>query len=96
MASRGEPNGAFGTYSAPNAPFGSPVACRSCGTTVLVEKFSMAHTSVQWMSDAGRSCPEFARRSAEGGLLRTCVALRDSIDRAVVAGEVVLSARETP
>ncbi|MFE7358966.1 hypothetical protein ACFU8Q_39255 [Streptomyces sp. NPDC057543] len=66
-----------------------PVECVTCGNQVLCEKFSMAHTSVQWTADAAVVCAEFRGRAAEGGTtarIRTCRALRDSIDRAVEGG----------
>lgn len=75
------------------------IACHDCGTRVLVEKFSPAHTSVQWTSDATTSCPEFAGWVATGAgsaVPRTCGALRDSIDRAVAAGEVAITTRDMP
>ena len=46
-----------------------PLSCRRCGTAVLVEKYSMAHTSVQWPDDS-RACPEFIERAALFGLAR--------------------------
>ncbi|MFF0816693.1 hypothetical protein ACFYVR_16300 [Rhodococcus sp. NPDC003318] len=63
--------------------------CGTCGTRVLVEKYSPTHTSVQWQGDAQSSCPEFARRAALGepsSAIPTCHALRDSIERAVYDG----------
>ncbi|MGH3520110.1 MAG: hypothetical protein ACRDQ7_22535 [Haloechinothrix sp.] len=66
-----------------------PVECQICETSVLVEKNSLAHTSIQWTSIAGSSCTEFAAMVAEGSdsaLIPTCVHLRDSIERAVADG----------
>ncbi len=66
-----------------------PLNCRSCGTCVLVKKNSMQHTSIQWTSDASRSCPVFAGHKASGArtaLLDTCAELGDSIDAAVRDG----------
>ncbi|TVZ02195.1 hypothetical protein EAS64_25545 [Trebonia kvetii] len=67
-----------------------PLSCRRCGTAVLVEKYSLAHTSVQWPDDS-RVCPEFAERVAVSGrpataIIPTCLQLRDSIEDAVRAG----------
>lgn len=73
-----------------------PVACRSCGTRVLVEKYSAVHTSVQWTSAAGRSCAEFAAADTNSAFIRTCLALRDSIDHAVATGAVEVTTREVP
>ncbi|MFF2777289.1 hypothetical protein ACFVU3_20555 [Streptomyces sp. NPDC058052] len=66
-----------------------PVQCDACGNQVLCEKFSPAHTSVQWTADAAVVCPEFrdrAGRGEPGARTRTCRALRSSIDRAVAEG----------
>lgn len=65
----------------------SPVDCQSCGTRVLVRKASLAHTSVQWISDPASSCPEFAARVAAGELsarIEGCPKLRASIELSVV------------
>ncbi|PSR61788.1 hypothetical protein C8258_26405 [Nocardia sp. MDA0666] len=65
------------------------VSCRSCGTWVLVEKFSPQHTSVQWSRSAMRACTELSAPGAH-----TCAALRDSIDAAVESGQVSVSTRD--
>ncbi|WP_328396034.1 hypothetical protein [Nocardia sp. NBC_00416] len=68
-----------------------PLVCGTCANQVLVEKFSPSHTSVQWLDDAESSCPDLARRAALGehsNWVPTCPALRDSIERAVAAGEL--------
>ncbi|MFD4406086.1 hypothetical protein ACFWPH_25345 [Nocardia sp. NPDC058499] len=67
------------------------IQCANCGNRVLVEKYSLSHTSVQWLDDAEAACPEFARRAALGepsNWIPTCPALRDSIERAVAEGEL--------
>ncbi|MFF4600418.1 hypothetical protein [Amycolatopsis sp. NPDC001319] len=66
-----------------------PHECRSCGTFVLVKKNSLAHTSIQWTTDASRSCPVFAAHVAAGrhpALLDTCEKLADSIAGAMADG----------
>ncbi|KZB84456.1 hypothetical protein [Amycolatopsis regifaucium] len=66
-----------------------PLACRTCGTTVLVKKNSVQHTSIQWTTDAAKSCPVFAAQAASGArtaLLDTCANLSDSIGAAVKDG----------
>ncbi|MBF6191836.1 hypothetical protein [Nocardia implantans] len=68
------------------------VTCRTCGTCVLVEKFSPQHTSVQWNAGAVAACAEFA--GADGARVRTCAALRESIDAAVADGLVEVSTRD--
>lgn len=77
-----------------------PHECRSCGTCVLVKKNSLKHTSIQWTTDAARSCPVFAAHAAAGGhtaLLDTCEKLSDSIADAVQDGTLGLtSAAEQP
>lgn len=67
------------------------VSCRSCGTCVLVEKFSPQHTSVQWNSAAVAACTEL---SGSGLKSHTCQALRASIDAAVEAGALDVSTRD--
>lgn len=65
------------------------LSCTSCGNRVLVEKYSPTHTSVQWLTDAEKSCPDFARQAAEGvhsNWVRTCPSLRDSIEEAARKG----------
>lgn len=72
----------------------APVCCLSCGTRVLVAKFSEQHTSVQWSLAAMRSCPELGAVAARGGqtaLWPGCGALRASIDAAVLAGRLAVS-----
>ncbi|MGV9412084.1 hypothetical protein ACWDOP_19395 [Nocardia sp. NPDC003693] len=67
------------------------VSCGSCGTCVLVEKFSPQHTSVQWNRAAEAACTELA---ATGLKAHTCHALRDSIDAAVASGALGASTRD--
>ncbi|MBF6243464.1 hypothetical protein IU471_07690 [Nocardia elegans] len=67
------------------------VSCRSCGTCVLVEKFSPQHTSVQWSRSAMRACTEL---SQPGTHAHTCTALRESIDTAVQSGRLSVSTRD--
>lgn len=68
------------------------ITCHTCRNQVSVVKFSSAHTSVQWSSVARAHCAEFACN--DGGPVRGCAALRDSIEKAVSAGEVGLSTRD--
>jgi hypothetical protein len=66
-----------------------PLTCRTCGTCVLVKKNSVKHTSIQWTTDAARSCPVFAEKAAAGAqtaLLDTCDRLGDSIAEALREG----------
>ncbi|MEV5879492.1 hypothetical protein AB0L75_35795 [Streptomyces sp. NPDC052101] len=66
-----------------------PVECRTCGNQVLCEKFSMAHTQIQWTDEATEVCPQIRARVAQGelaGRVRACQALRTSIDAAVEEG----------
>ncbi|MEU4279670.1 hypothetical protein ACFY8X_12345 [Streptomyces tanashiensis] len=73
------------------------VECAACGNQVLCEKFSVAHTSVQWTADAAVVCAEFRDRVGPGGTtarVRTCGTLRASIDRAVEDGSLTVSALE--
>ncbi|MBF6353107.1 hypothetical protein IU449_00835 [Nocardia higoensis] len=60
-----------------------PLDCERCGQRVLIEKFSPAHTSVQWVGDASR-CPVIAAQNrGVGHQERGCEALHRTIDRAV-------------
>ncbi|WP_017236380.1 hypothetical protein [Streptomyces sp. SS] len=75
-----------------------PVECAACGNQVLCEKFSIAHTSVQWTADAALVCAEFRDRVAHGGTsarIRTCRSLRSSIDRAVAVGTLTVGTPES-
>lgn len=70
-----------------------PLACHTCGTEVLVEKFSFEHTSIRWPDGAERSCARF--RADDTDLLgsvhaSTCPDLRDSIRQAVLDGTLVV------
>lgn len=67
------------------------VSCRSCGTCVLVEKYSDQHTSVQWNKAAEQACTGL---SGNGQRTHTCPALRASIEAAVAAGELTVSTRD--
>lgn len=69
-----------------------PVTCRTCATCVLVEKFSPQHTSVQWTASAVAACAEFT--GADSARMRTCAALRDSIDAAVAGGRIEVGTRD--
>ncbi|TGA89747.1 hypothetical protein E2651_39165 [Streptomyces sp. MZ04] len=66
-----------------------PVECAACGNQVLCEKFSPAHTQVQWTDEAAAVCPRIGERVAAGELsarVRSCDALRGSIAAAVASG----------
>jgi len=66
------------------------VGCDRCGAAVQVAKFSPQHTIVQWNPESVRACAEFTggRPSA---LIEGCLSLRDSIERAVLAGRLEVS-----
>lgn len=71
-----------------------PHECRSCGTCVLVKKNSIKHTSIQWTTNAARSCPVFADHAAAGArtaLLDSCPKLSESIDDAVREGALAVA-----
>lgn len=65
-----------------------PVACRSCGTTVLARKSSWAQTTVQWSAEAMAACTSWDPGCSVRGELPVCHPLRDSIARAVVDGDL--------
>lgn len=76
----------------------TPVVCGECGTQVLCEKFSPAHTQVQWTDEAGvlpGGCPRIAAEVAAGTLsarARSCEALRAGIEAAVLEGRLEVRA----
>lgn len=73
-----------------------PLTCRSCGCEFLVEKFSAAHTSIQWTSDAD-DCPMIsAAHHGYGEPDRTCVELRSTVDAAVADHRIEESRIELP
>lgn len=71
-----------------------PVACRTCGASVLVRKSTWNQTSVQWNATASGLCAE--RREADRiaahhrAPFLVCVALRESIETAVATGELAM------
>ena len=70
------------------------VGCDRCGAAVKVAKFSPQHTIVQWNPESVRACAEFAAGTADGkpsALIEGCASLRDSIERAVSEGELVVA-----
>lgn len=78
------------------------IDCQQCGTAVLVEKYSIPHTSVQWVSDAATSCPRFAEATADardsvcGTTALSCSSLSQSIDDAVREGRLPIKSRVEP
>lgn len=70
--------------------------CDSCSQEVLVEKFSEAHTSIQWRGDVGQ-CPYIGGGgSRPGDTSRRCPALHRSIDRAAEVGDIPVTHVELP
>ncbi|MGW1775723.1 hypothetical protein [Streptomyces sp. NPDC002104] len=71
------------------------VACGECAAVVLCEKFSPAHTQVQWTQQAREVCPRIAAEVAAGrpsARVRSCGALRAGIEAAVLAGRLEVPA----
>ncbi|MGG2460845.1 hypothetical protein ACO0M4_13675 [Streptomyces sp. RGM 3693] len=71
--------------------------CGTCGNQVLCEKFSPAHTQVQWTGDAAASCPRIGARVAAGepsAQVRSCDALRAGIARAVADGSLPVADKD--
>ena len=65
------------------------LSCQRCGNRVLVQKNSLAHTTVQWIET--EQCEEFADSGTAAelhGTIPTCLSLRASITAAVRAGTV--------
>lgn len=76
-----------------------PVECRTCGNQVLCEKFSPAHTAVQWSGPSAVACPAIGARVAAGepaGRVRACEDLRRSIDAAVASGALEVTGADLP
>jgi hypothetical protein len=69
------------------------LACLRCAARVRVRKASPAQTSVQWSVRAAGQCTEFAGRREPSAPVRTCAALRDSIERAVCEGRLEANSR---
>lgn len=70
--------------------------CDTCSRDVSVEKFSPVHTSIQWRGGAS-ACPFIAEGGTQpGDSSRQCPALRDSIDRAVADGAILVTQVELP
>ncbi|MFD1815301.1 hypothetical protein [Rhodococcus gannanensis] len=74
------------------------VSCNTCGNRVLVEKYSEAHTSIQWLDDVDGACPRFAETHTRDGRARvpTCRHLQESIDGLVLSGQIGMSLRSYP
>ncbi|MFB0628765.1 hypothetical protein [Streptomyces sp. AB3(2024)] len=73
----------------------TPVECGECGNRVLCEKFSPAHTQVQWTADAAAVCPRIGAGVAAGepsARVRSCPALRAGIEAAVREGRLEVPA----
>ncbi|OUC80529.1 hypothetical protein CA982_01985 [Gordonia lacunae] len=76
----------------------TPLDCRGCGRVVRVEKFSAAHTSIEWTFDS-RECPfiaALADADVFGSHSRRCEQLRRTIDEAVADHELTESVLELP
>jgi hypothetical protein len=70
----------------------APVVCRSCTAQVMVRKSTWNQTSVQWNSEATVRCAERqeAERIPGHRIFLVCSALRESIEAAVVTGELTI------
>lgn len=72
------------------------LTCEQCGTVVSIEKFSEAHTSIQWHDNADM-CPSIAAENRSlGDPARSCIPLRESIDNAVLSRNLRESTIELP
>lgn len=68
-----------------------PVTCDTCGTQVLVEKYSWHHTNIQWTTPSVEVCPRVREQVARGippSRALTCEDLRASVERATVEGSI--------
>ena len=70
----------------------APLVCRSCAAQVLVRKSTWNQTSVQWSAEATARCAERldAERMPGHRIFLVCSALRESIEAAVVTGELTI------
>ncbi|MDN5760165.1 MAG: hypothetical protein L0H59_16860 [Tomitella sp.] len=79
-----------------------PIDCAQCGTTVLAEKYSEVHTSIQWLGDAHSACPLMQvgevrpAGAAAGSAGMVCPALHATIDQAVSEGRMGFATRSEP
>lgn len=71
------------------------LGCIECGLTVKVEKFSEAHTSIQWPSDVS-SCPFLSDEGRPQASGKSCPQLGRSIDKAVHERVLVETLIELP
>lgn len=71
----------------------TPIACERCEAVVHVRKASWHQTSIQWDATSLGTCQE--RQDGENSVrfdgAPTCAALRASIDRAAVNGELMVA-----
>lgn len=70
-----------------------PVRCTRCAATVRVRKGSWQQTSIQWDATAAAACeerPDVLREDGPNGAqnVRTCAALRESIEGAALDGRL--------
>lgn|GEM_PF-714313 len=74
------------------------LACHTCDARVSVAKYSPAHTSIQWTTEASRTCREMAAAAAVdgGGYLLRCEALDRTVDEAVKEGKIPMTTRSEP
>ncbi|TSD49593.1 hypothetical protein FFI94_027930 [Rhodococcus sp. KBS0724] len=72
------------------------LTCEMCDRCVLVEKFSTAHTTIQWVDDANNCTFIAEAHRALGDNDRACPALRRSIDNAVRSQQLTESRIELP
>ncbi|WP_182346346.1 hypothetical protein [Tomitella gaofuii] len=78
------------------------IDCSQCGTTVLAEKYSDEHTSIQWLGDAHDACPLMRAGevrptgAAAGAAGSVCPALHSTIDQAARDGLIGFSMRSEP
>ncbi|NLT29850.1 MAG: ferredoxin [Propionibacterium sp.] len=65
-----------------------PVTCETCQQQVEVRKSTWDQTSIQWHRDAMEGCVERRASNLEDGRFPGCSALRDSVRKAAVLGQV--------
>ncbi len=61
----------------------SDLSCRRCDGVVRVKKNSLAHTSIQWTTDAVSRCPAYTGRDG-------CPHLQREVSAALTRGQLVI------
>jgi hypothetical protein len=75
------------------------ISCQMCGNSVAVERNTDNQVCVQWAGDAEGLCIEFARRARRGersAEIRSCSALKATIELNILNGVIRITTRSQP